>query len=121
MEHLTEMFTHWTNMFLIWVGFGTVVGLLAKAIFPGRDPGGAFATLIIGVFGSLIGAGILAFFTGERVTPISIPGFVVAVSGTMMILGCYRILNGRGFFKDGMGGFRSRHHHGRKISIVEEK
>ena len=35
----------WIDHVLTWVGFGTVVGLLAKAIMPGRDPGGAVATL----------------------------------------------------------------------------
>ncbi len=120
MEHVTAMFTQWAHHFLIWVGFGTLVGLLAKSIFPGRDPGGALATLIIGIFGSLIGAGILAFFTGERVTPISVAGFVVAIAGTSMILFSYRLLNGRGYFKDGMAGFKFRRGH-RKISVVEEK
>jgi len=35
-----------------WVGFGTIVGLMAKAIMPGRDPGGAVATLSMGVGGT---------------------------------------------------------------------
>ena len=39
----------WTNDILVWVGFGTIVGLLAKATMPGRDPGGAVATLAMGV------------------------------------------------------------------------
>ena len=33
---------------LVWVGFGTLVGLAGKAIMPGRDPGGAVATLMTG-------------------------------------------------------------------------
>ena len=47
----------WANDVLIWVGFGTIVGLAAKAIMPGRDPGGAVATLAMGVGGSIIGCG----------------------------------------------------------------
>ena len=39
----------WANDVLAWIGFGTVVGLLAKAIMPGRDPGGAIATLAMAV------------------------------------------------------------------------
>ena len=48
--------------FLVWVGFGTIVGLTAKAIMPGKDPGGAVATLLMGIVGSVIGCGSLAFF-----------------------------------------------------------
>jgi uncharacterized membrane protein YeaQ/YmgE (transglycosylase-associated protein family) len=120
MDHVTEVFTQWAHYVLIWVGFGTLVGLLAKAIFPGRrEPGGAFATLIIGILGSVIGAGVLVFFSGLKVTPISIVGFPVALAGTLLILFCYRLLSGRGYFKDGWYGFRGQGMHHRKV-IVEE-
>ena len=46
---------------LEWIGFGTLVGLTAKAVMPGRDPGGAFVTLTIGIAGSVIGCGIVAY------------------------------------------------------------
>lgn len=83
------------NDVLVWIGFGTLVGLLAKAIMPGRDPGGAVTTLLMGVGGSVIGCGILAFFWEDRrVTPISPVGFVVAVAGAFMLLGFYRLLSG---------------------------
>jgi uncharacterized membrane protein YeaQ/YmgE (transglycosylase-associated protein family) len=119
MDQVTTVFTEWAHYLLIWIGFGTLVGLLAKAIFPGRrEPGGAFATLIIGILGSVIGAGVLVFFSGVKVTPISVVGFPVALVGTMLILFTYRLLNGRGLFKDGFGGFRGRGAH-RKV-IVEE-
>ena len=42
---LLHNFEFWANILLTWVGFGTLVGLLAKAIMPGRDPGGSIATL----------------------------------------------------------------------------
>ena len=121
MDQVTTVFTQWAHYVLIWVGFGTLVGLLAKAIFPGKDPGGAFATLIIGILGSVIGAGVLIFFSGLKVTPISVVGFPVALIGTMLILFSYRLLNGRGFMKGGFANFRERgtaHHH-RKV-IIEE-
>lgn len=80
---------------LQWVGFGTLVGLLAKAIFPGKDPGGTLATVIIGILGSVIGAGTLVFFSDSlRVTPISPLGFLVAICGTSIILFSYRLLSG---------------------------
>lgn len=121
MDQATTMFAQWANHLLVWVGFGTLVGLLAKAVFPGKDPGGAFATLVIGVIGSVIGAGTVAFFTGKTVTPISVVGFVVAVAGTGVLLFTYRVLNGRGLFKDGMPGWKWKRAGRRKISVVEEK
>ncbi len=81
--------------FLMWVGFGTLVGLLAKALMPGRDPGGALATLLMGIAGSVIGCGSVMFFwEGHRVSPISVIGFFSAIAGAFLILLFYRILAG---------------------------
>ncbi|HHM12272.1 MAG TPA: GlsB/YeaQ/YmgE family stress response membrane protein, partial [Planctomycetaceae bacterium] len=74
-----QLIQSWTNDILVWIGFGTVIGLLAKAIMPGRDPGGAIATLAMGIGGTVIGCGIVGFFfEGQRITPISPLGAVVA-------------------------------------------
>src|SRR3954468_14430049 len=89
---------------LMWVGYGTLVGLLAKAIMPGKDPGGAIATLAMGVGGTIIGCGTLTFFwnQGTRVTPISPIGFVVATCGAFIILFFYKLLGGY-YFKEDQG------------------
>ena len=74
----------WTHNILAWIGFGTVVGLLAKAIMPGRDPGGAIATLMMGIGGTVIGCGGLSLlFDGRRVSPMSPLGFVAATAGAV--------------------------------------
>ena len=99
----------WINDVLVWIGFGTVVGLLAKAIMPGRDPGGAIATLAMGVGGTVIGCGILAyFFEGQRVTPISPLGFAVATAGAFIILFFYKLLGGYWFVEGEYPRFRLR-------------
>jgi uncharacterized membrane protein YeaQ/YmgE (transglycosylase-associated protein family) len=86
------------NDVLVWIGFGTLVGLLAKAIMPGRDPGGPLATLMMGVAGTVIGCGVLAFFWhGKQISPISPLGFLVATGGAFIILAFYRLLAGRLF------------------------
>ena len=91
------------NDLLVWVGFGTLVGLLAKAIMPGRDPGGAVATLMMGIGGSVVGCGTLMFFwEGHRVTPISPAGFLCATAGAFVLLFFYRLLSGY-FFVEGEG------------------
>lgn len=94
---------------LAWVGFGTLVGLLAKAIMPGKDPGGAIATLAMGVGGTVIGLGTLAFFyeKGRQVTPISALGFVVATAGAFIILFFYKLLGGY-WFVEGEGPVKRR-------------
>ena len=90
-----EVITSWMHYGLEWIGFGTLVGLIAKAVMPGKDGGGALATVILGVLGSLIGAALLAFFVeGVKVTPISVLGFIVALGGTSLLLISYRILGG---------------------------
>ena len=81
------------NDVLVWVGFGTLVGLLAKAIMPGRDPGGAVATLMMGIGGTVIGCGILSYFyEGKRISPISPIGFAVGTAGSFLLLFFYRLL-----------------------------
>lgn len=95
---------HTMNDILVWVGFGTLAGLLAKAIMPGRDPGGTIATLMMGIGGTVIGSGTLMFFTnGKRVTPISPLGFLVATAGAFILLGFYRLLAGK-MFREGATG-----------------
>lgn len=90
-----QLVQSWTNDILVWIGFGTVIGLLAKAIMPGRDPGGAIATLAMGIGGTVIGCGVVGFFfEGQRVTPISPLGAVVATAGAFIILLFYRLLSG---------------------------
>ena len=48
---LSQTAQHWTNIVLIWIGFGIVAGLLARLLLPGREPAGAAGTLVIGVLG----------------------------------------------------------------------
>ena len=96
---LPEVAQQWADLVLTWVGFGTLTGLLAKAIMPGRDPGGAVATLAMGIGGTVIGLGTLTYFseTGSRVSPISPLGFIVATGGAFVLLFFYRLLAGYWF------------------------
>src|SRR5687767_661940 len=98
-----EVAQHWANQILIWVGFGTIVGLLAKAIMPGKDPGGAVATLAMGVAGTIIGCGVISYFwKGHVVSPISPLGFCVATAGAFVLLFFYKLLGGY-YFEEGQG------------------
>lgn len=98
---LAQTAKHAADMVLTWVGFGTLTGLLAKAIMPGRDPGGTVATLSMGIGGTVIGLGMLTYFSdGQKVSPISPVGFLVATGGAFVLLFFYRLLAGH-FFTEG--------------------
>ena len=97
MDQVTQI----ANLVLIWIGFGTLVGLLAKAIMPGKDPGGAVATLAMGVAGTIIGCGVLSYFwRGHIISPISPLGFCVATAGAFVLLFFYKLLGGYYFQED---------------------
>ena len=88
------------NELLRWVGFGTLTGLAAKAIMPGRDPGGAVTTMLMGIGGSVIGCGTVMFFWRDAtLDPISGRGFVAATLGAFMLLFFYRLLAGNFFLE----------------------
>jgi uncharacterized membrane protein YeaQ/YmgE (transglycosylase-associated protein family) len=116
-----EFLGHWANSVLTWIGFGTLVGLLAKAIMPGRDPEGALTTVIMGILGAVVGAGCLAYFSENlRVSPLSPLGFVVATFGAFILLGLHRLMSERGYYLPFMRWTRwSRPR--RRISVVEDR
>lgn len=100
MNEFTEVAQQWSNTVLVWIGFGTVVGLLAKMLMPGRDQGGAVATLLMGIAGSVVGLGAIAFFwDGHRTSPVSLVGFLAAVAGSFLLLFIHRLLQGS-FFRE---------------------
>jgi uncharacterized membrane protein YeaQ/YmgE (transglycosylase-associated protein family) len=80
---------------LTWIGFALVSGLAAKAIMPGRDPGGAVVTLVLGIGGALLGVAVFMYFTGERIQNLISPiGFAVATAGSFFLLMTHRLLLG---------------------------
>jgi len=76
-----------------WIVFGLVVGLVAKFLMPGRDPGGFVITALIGIVGAVLGG-----FVGRALglykdgDPV---GFVMAVIGAIILLAAYRFTIGR--------------------------
>jgi uncharacterized membrane protein YeaQ/YmgE (transglycosylase-associated protein family) len=76
---------------IIWVLIiGLVVGALAKLIMPGRDPGGIFVTMLLGVAGSLVG-GFLGRLLGLY-GPDEGAGFIVSTLGAILLLVLYRLV-----------------------------
>jgi len=72
-----------------WILFGLVVGIIAKFIMPGRDPGGIIMTIILGIVGALIGG-----YVGQALHlygPGEPAGFVGATLGAILVLFIYRM------------------------------
>ena len=88
-----------------WIVFGLIAGLIAKAIMPGRDPGGCIVTVLIGIAGAFIGGFIGRYLFGYGTAThgdardLSQPGFlmslVLAVVGAIILLAIYRLIKGR--------------------------
>jgi len=71
-----------------WIVFGLVVGVLAKLLMPGRDPGGMIVTIVLGIAGALVG-GFLGRALGWYL-PGEPAGFVMATLGAVLLLFIYR-------------------------------
>jgi uncharacterized membrane protein YeaQ/YmgE (transglycosylase-associated protein family) len=76
-----------------WILFGLVVGIVAKFLMPGRDPGGFVITALLGIVGALVGGFVgraLGWYReGDAV------GFFMAVIGSIIVLALYRFTIGR--------------------------
>jgi uncharacterized membrane protein YeaQ/YmgE (transglycosylase-associated protein family) len=71
-----------------WIVFGLIVGLVAKFLMPGRDPGGFVITALIGIVGAVVG-GFLGRVIGLYKDGDAV-GFVMAVIGAIILLAAYR-------------------------------
>jgi uncharacterized membrane protein YeaQ/YmgE (transglycosylase-associated protein family) len=73
-----------------WVLFGFVVGLIARALMPGRDPLGLIGTTVLGVLGALLGGwiGQAAGWYG----PNDGAGFLAATVGAITLLAIYNMI-----------------------------
>ena len=79
---------------MLWALFiGLIVGVVAKFLMPGRDPGGFIITALLGVAGAeianWIGSAVGLYAQGEAA------GFIASVIGAMILLAVYRMVIGR--------------------------
>jgi uncharacterized membrane protein YeaQ/YmgE (transglycosylase-associated protein family) len=76
-----------------WILFGLVVGVVAKLLMPGRDPGGSIITMLLGIVGAVVG-GYLGRALGWY-QPGQPAGFFMALLGAVILLAIYRMAVGR--------------------------
>jgi uncharacterized membrane protein YeaQ/YmgE (transglycosylase-associated protein family) len=80
-------------MSFIWmIIVGLIVGVIAKLIMPGHDPGGTFITILLGIAGSIV-AGVLGRAVGWYSEGQS-AGFIASILGAIVLLAIYRMITG---------------------------
>lgn len=81
---------------LSWILFGLIAGLIAKAIHPGKDPGGWIITILLGIAGAFVGGWIGTNLLGIPLNSNwSLKGFAFAVVGALLLLILYRLIASR--------------------------
>ncbi len=73
-----------------WILFGLVVGIVAKFLMPGRDPGGIIVTMLLGIIGAVVGG-----FLGRALGfygPNEAAGFLMSLVGAIALLAIYRLV-----------------------------
>jgi len=75
---------------LSWIVFGLVVGIIAKLLTPGKDPGGIIVTMLLGIAGALLGG-----FIGRAMGyygPDQTAGWLMSIGGAILLLVLYRLM-----------------------------
>lgn len=82
--------------FFSFLILGLIAGAIAKAIIPGKQPGGWFVTLLIGVVGAMLGGwlgGLL--FNADMDRFFSLSTWLLAIGGSILVLLIYGLIVGR--------------------------
>jgi len=87
--------------FLAWIVLGLIAGAIAKAIYPGHQGGGIFATIILGILGALVGGWLGSTLfpgfgaTAASVGALTIPSVIFAVIGAIVLLFIWGLITRR--------------------------
>jgi uncharacterized membrane protein YeaQ/YmgE (transglycosylase-associated protein family) len=83
---------------LLFLVFGLVVGLIARAIMPGRQSMGLLATMVLGVIGSFVGGFLASLVTSSRITDFNTAGIIGSILGAVVVM----LVAGRFFGRRGV-------------------
>lgn len=75
-----------------WILMGLLVGIIAKFIMPGKDPGGFIITIILGIAGAFLGGYLGSFLGLGDVTGFNFGSILLAVGGAVLLLLAYRMI-----------------------------
>ena len=81
---------------IAFIILGLLAGIIAKALLPGKDPGGIIVTMLIGVAGALIGGFVAgALFDADPLDEFfDISTWITAIVGALLLLLAYRAFTG---------------------------
>ncbi len=77
---------------LSWIVMGLIVGLLAKLVMPGKDPGGIIITILLGIAGAFVGGFIASFMGFGTVTGFNLASLLISIGGAVLLLVIYRLI-----------------------------
>ena len=85
---------------LSWMVCGLIVGLMARALLPGRQSMGLLMTMVLGTGGAVVGGFLYSLVQGAPSEPFSLSGnawhgWIVAILGAVLVLWGYGTLNPR--------------------------
>lgn len=78
--------------FFSWIIMGLIVGVLAKWIMPGKDPGGLIVTIIIGIVGAFVGGFIASLLGFGGFSGFNLYSVLISVGGALLLLYLYRAI-----------------------------
>ena len=81
------------NGWVMWIIIGGPAGAAGKFLMPGKDPGGFFITILLGMAGALL-MGYVGSITGWYGSGEG-PDFIAAVLGSIVLLAIYRMIKSR--------------------------
>jgi uncharacterized membrane protein YeaQ/YmgE (transglycosylase-associated protein family) len=77
---------------LTWIVMGLIVGVIAKLLMPGKDPGGFIITILLGIAGAFLGGFIGKTLGFGTVTGFNFGSLLLATGGAILLLVLYRFL-----------------------------
>lgn len=84
---------------IAWIVLGLIAGAIAKAVYPGHQGGGIFATIALGILGAMLGGWLglqfLGTTAGASAGVISLPSILFAVLGAMILIFIWGLLTRR--------------------------
>lgn len=79
-----------------WIILGLLAGAIAKALLPGKDPGGCLVTMLLGIVGASVGGWVGTQLGWGTVEQFDMRGLGLAILGSLILLLIYRMVAGRG-------------------------
>ncbi|MGY8869484.1 MAG: GlsB/YeaQ/YmgE family stress response membrane protein [Pseudomonadales bacterium] len=75
-----------------WILMGLLAGAVAKWLMPGKDPGGCFITIILGIAGGVVGGYLGTMLGFGKVDGVNLASFGLATTGAALLLFIYRLI-----------------------------